>query len=205
MPFSTPIFKEQTRDYINSYFDKNWKILDIGAGCGTYGDMLTQIGFRNIDAIEIYNSYITDYNLNDKYNTVYCEDIINSNINLQKYDAFILGDVVEHMSIADSISVLNKMNHAKDIIVCVPFNAPQGEHYGNIYETHIQDNLTNQDFLNLYRNFDILCLRYDYGIYVKHNYNLKKLYTVDLTENDKQFLNSYYQHRTIINLNEKEQ
>jgi hypothetical protein len=204
MPFSTPIFKDQTRDYINNYFDKKWKILDIGAGCGTYGDMLTPMGFYNIDAIEIYKPYISDYSLKNKYKTVYCENIIDSNINLQDYDAFILGDVIEHMSSSDSISLFRKINHAKEIVVCVPFNAPQGEHYGNIYETHIQENLTNQAFLNLYRNFDILCLRYDYGIYIKHKYNLKELYTIDLTENDKEFLNNYYPHRTIINLNEKE-
>lgn len=202
MPFSTPIFKQQTKEYIQNYFNADWNILDVGAGCGTYADMLTPLGFNNIEAIEIYEPYISQYNLNSKYKKVYCDNIVSSNIDFSKYNAVLLGDVIEHMSIKDSLIVLDKIESSKEIIIGIPFNAPQGEHYGNIYETHVQDKLNNQDFLNLYRNFDILCLRYDYAIYVKNSKNLNELYTLDITDEDRQFLHKYYQHRKIINLNE---
>ena len=202
MPVSTPIFKEETKNYILKNFDKNWNIIDIGAGYGTYGDMLKPLGYKNIDGIEIHEPYISMYKLKTKYNTIYCENIIDSTIDFSKYDAAILGDVIEHMSIDDSYKVLDKLNKIKQIIICVPFNAPQGEYFGNIYETHIQDKLNNQKFLNLYRNFDIFCLRYDYGIYIKSNNKLEKLYVVDITTEDNEFLKHYYTHREIINLNE---
>lgn len=202
MPFSTSIFKQQTKEYIDNFFDKNWNILDVGAGCGTYADILVPMGFNKIDAIEIYQPYIEQYNLKNKYKNVYCDDIISSNVDFSQYDAVLLGDVIEHMSVSDSLIVLDKLGLAKQIIIGVPFNAPQGEHYGNIYETHIQDQLNNQCFLNFYRNFDILCLRYDYAIYVKYSTNLNQLYTLDITDEDRQFLQKYYKHRTIINLNE---
>lgn len=202
MPFSTPIFKQQTKEYIETFFDKSWNILDVGAGCGTYADMLVPMGFDRIDAIEIYQPYIEQYSLKTKYKNVYCDNIISSNMDLSRYDAVLLGDVIEHMSIKDSLTVLEKIESSKQIIIGIPFNAPQGEHYGNIYETHIQDKLNNQDFLNLYRSFDIFCLRYDYAIYVKNSKKLNQLYTLDITNEDHQFLQKYYQHRTIINLNE---
>jgi hypothetical protein len=202
MPFSTHIFKEQTKNYINNFFHRNWNIIDIGAGCGTYSDMLKPMGFFNVDAIEIYEPYISTYSLKNKYENVYCDNIITTNIDFLKYEAAILGDVLEHISIKDARIVLEKLDSVKEVIIGVPFNAQQGEYYGNIYETHLQDKLTNQDFLNLYREYDIFCLRYDYGIYIKNNNKLKELYTLDTTDQDNEFLKRYYEHREIINLNE---
>ena len=61
--------------------------------------------------------------------------------------------------------------------------------------------INNQKFLSLYRNFDIYCLRYDYGIYIKKKEkNLDiPIYTLDLTEQDKDFLTNY-SNRNIIDI-----
>lgn len=204
MPTSTPIFKEQTKDYILKHIPKDTNIIDIGAGIGTYADMLKPLGYNNIDAIEVFQPYIDGYGLKSKYRSVFNQNIIDSEIYLLDYNLAILGDVIEHMTYRDSLIVLNKLNHCKNIIICVPFNAPQGPEMGNQYEIHIQNDLTNEKFLHMYPDFDILCLRYDYGVYVKKNSDNanETIYTLDATEQDQLFLSQHYTSRHIINLNQ---
>lgn len=204
MPTSTPIFKEQTKQYIIDHFDTSTNIIDIGAGVGTYADMLVPLGYSNIDAIEIFETYVNGYNLKSKYRSVYLDNIITSLIYLQDYKLAILGDVVEHMLYPDSLVVLDKLKHC-ETIVAVPFQANQGPVMGNEYEIHIQNDLTNEKFLSIYEGFIPLCLRYDYGVYIKNtNTNNKSpLYIQDLHDEVIEKLSAQYSHRQIINLNKE--
>jgi|TARA_B100001094_G_scaffold331074_2_gene398248 hypothetical protein len=202
MPFSTAIFKEQTQQYITTNVNKESNILDVGAGAGIYYDMLSPLGYNNIDAVEVFDEYISKFNLQDKYNNVFNENIISLDIDISKYQLVIFGDVIEHMSYVDAINTLNNfVSSADDVIVGVPFDSQQDSQFGNKYEIHIQYDLNNQKFLSLYRNFDIYCLRYDYGIYIKKKEkNLDiPIYTLDLTEQDKDFLTNY-SNRNIIDI-----
>jgi hypothetical protein len=205
MPTSTPIFKEQTKEYILKYIDKSANIIDIGAGVGTYADMLRPLGYDNIDAVEVFNQYIENYHLKSKYRSVFNHNIINSELYLNDYSLAILGDVVEHMTYRDSLIVLDKLKLCKEIIIAVPFNAIQGPSMGNQYEIHIQNDLTNEKFLSMYEEFIPLCLRYDYGVYVKNtnDNNQENLYVVDLPDEEISKLTEQYSHRKIVNLNKE--
>tara|TARA_Y100000389_G_scaffold204994_1_gene261750 strand:- start:13279 stop:13908 length:630 start_codon:yes stop_codon:yes gene_type:complete len=203
MPVSTCIFKEQTIEYITKYINTESNIIDIGAGAGTYYNRLYPLGYKNIDAVEVFEEYILKFNLKDKYNNVFYQNVISLDIDLKKYQLAIFGDIIEHMSYVDAITTLSKFNNdCEDVIVGVPFNAEQEAEFDNQYEIHIQYDLSNEKFLSLYRDFDIYCLRYDYGIYIKNNAKNSEvpIYILDATEEDKDFLTNY-SDRPIVDMN----
>jgi predicted rRNA methylase YqxC with S4 and FtsJ domains len=182
MPSSTSFFKKETITYIVKNFPNDCKILDVGAGIGTYSDLLKPRGYKHIDAIEVFQPYIEQYDLKSKYENVYNDDITKSDIDFNKYDLVIFGDIIEHLSEEDALSVLNKIKSQTSVIVAVPFDAPQGEHFGNVHETHLQDKLTFDHFIKTYTNYIPFCVRYDYGIFLNINpVNIRqKIYTIDL-------------------------
>ena len=75
MPFSTPIFKNETVDFIKAKFHSSDTVLDVGAGSGTYADHLNTF-FTRMDAVEIFTPYIEEYHLKDKYTNVFNVDIL---------------------------------------------------------------------------------------------------------------------------------
>jgi hypothetical protein len=164
MPTSTNYFKQETKEYILKKYDKSIKILDIGAGIGTYSDMLKPEGYLNIDCVEVFENYVEQFKLKDKYQNVFIGDVTLLNIDFNSYDLIIIGDVLEHISVDSSIELINKLTSV-DFIVCVPFESPQGEHYGNKYEIHLQEDLTLFNFLERYPSTSPYCLRFDYGIF----------------------------------------
>jgi SAM-dependent methyltransferase len=170
MPFSTNYFKEETKNYIVNNFDKSIKILDIGAGVGTYANLLKPLGYNNLDCVEVFEDYVVKYQLETKYNRVIIGDITKLNIDFQQYDLIILGDVLEHI---DSISAIDLIKKIKDVptIVSIPFESEQGEHFGNVFEIHLQNDLTLEIFLERYDNFNPLCLRFDYGVFINGKTN----------------------------------
>lgn len=168
MPRSTGYFKNETVDYILKNYNKNCKILDVGAGIGTYSNLLRPLGFINIDCIEVFEQYVVDYKLSEKYNNVYVGDVTNTEIDFGKYDLIIFGDVLEHIELSSAKNILNKVSK-NDVIVAVPFESKQGEHFGNKYEIHLQEDLTFENFFERFPEFFPLCLRFDYGVFVKKN------------------------------------
>jgi tRNA1(Val) A37 N6-methylase TrmN6 len=167
MPFSTPIFKQETFDFLTNKFGPSTTILDLGAGCGTYSDLLKS-KFTNMDAVEIHQPYIDQYDLKNKYNNVYNENALN--FEFDYYDIIILGDILEHIDEREGIELIEKLyKKCNELIIGIPFNSEQGVHFDNIYEIHLQAELTNESFLEKYKGFRPLALRYDYGIYIKNN------------------------------------
>jgi hypothetical protein len=169
MPKSTNIFKPQTVSYIQDNFSTVSRILDVGAGIGTYSNFLTPLGYSSIDAIEIFEPYVTDYHLHSKYSKVFNESVTTTTVNWADYDLIIFGDVLEHLSVQDSLQTLNKIPSTANVIIAVPFNAPQGVHYNNVYETHLQDTLTLTSFLELYTGYIPFCVKNDYGVFLTDN------------------------------------
>lgn len=165
MPFSTNYFKEQTQNYINSKFNKNINILDVGAGAGTYANLLKQIGFSNIDCVEVFDNYIKDYSLSSKYKNVIVGDVTELDIDFSQYDLIIFGDVLEHIEKSKAIKLLSKIKNIP-CIICVPFKSIQGEHFGNPYEKHLQSDLTLELFCESFEEFHPFCLRFDYGVFI---------------------------------------
>ena len=65
------------------------------------------------------------------------------------------------------ISIENIQIFNNELVIAIPFNAPQGIWGGNIYETHLQPELTHESFLEKYVGFKPLEYRNDYGVYIK--------------------------------------
>jgi hypothetical protein len=171
MPFSYPMFKSQVAKHIIESFNPAMNILDVGAGSGVWSDLLYG-HFKNIDALEIHEPYINDFNLRGKYRKVLMGDIRNFVYN--SYDYLIMGDILEHLPVQDAKNLLEEIKWKyKYCMVAIPYMYPQGTEYGNVHETHHQPDLTHEIFLERYPSMKTLVKDDKYGYYV--NYNAKPL------------------------------
>lgn len=165
MAFSYGFYKEEIKNYLVSKFKGNAKVLDVGAGCGTYWNLLHRY-YATIDAVEVYKPNIEKYKLKDKYHKVYNIDI--TQFKYDKYDIIIFGDIIEHLEIKDAQNVLKyAYNNCKEMIVAVPYQLEQDEVDGNIYEIHKQDDLTDEIIKERYPYLKLLYKNDLYGYYVK--------------------------------------
>jgi 2-polyprenyl-3-methyl-5-hydroxy-6-metoxy-1,4-benzoquinol methylase/glycosyltransferase involved in cell wall biosynthesis len=166
MGTSSHYFKSRIRDYVKRKYGTGLKILDIGAGKGTYSDLLRDLCSR-IDAVEVYEPYVKEFDLKSKYDNVYVQDVVGFSPR-EDYDLVIMGDVLEHISVEDSKRVLDALyTKSKNIIISVPFMMEQGDLNGNQYEAHKQSDLTNEVFLSRYSGFENLYINPRVGVYVK--------------------------------------
>lgn len=115
-------------------------ILDVGAGSGTYLEALKKKGYSGkIDAIEIWEPYINEFNLEQKYDNLYKIDV--RDFNQFNYDVVIFGDILEHMTRQEAIDLWNKASsQAKNILLAIPIiHCEQGHLNGNPYEVHVEE------------------------------------------------------------------
>lgn len=167
MAFSYEWGKDKVREYLISKFKSNSKILDVGAGCGTYWNLLHN-DFKYIDAIEIFPKNIIDYNLKQKYHRVYCMNI--KDYYYYKYDIIIFGDILEHLTVEEARKVLEyAIPRCKELIVAVPYELEQDEVGGNIYEKHLQPDLTKKIIKERYPMLKVLISNDIYGYYIKNS------------------------------------
>ena len=165
MATSYNYFKENIKEYIKKNYKKDIKILDVGAGEGTYYNLLGEY-FSDIDAVEIFKPNIDNYRLEEKYKRVYNADI--RGFKYDFYDIIIFGDVIEHLSIEEAQEVLKyAYSRCNEMIVAVPYCYKQGEIEGNVYEIHKQDDLTQVNVLERYPYLELLYGNNEYGYYIK--------------------------------------
>jgi len=121
-------------------------ILDVGSGFGKWGMLLREYlevwqgrlardsWEKRIDAVEIFRGY-AELPWNELfYNNIYIADV-RSIDNIDEYDLVLFGDVIEHMDRGSGRTLLDK---CKRYIVITPgYDSPQGEVFGNKYETHV--------------------------------------------------------------------
>ena len=156
-------FKEDIKKYIQEHFNTDSKILDVGAGSGTYKKLLD--GYK-MDAVEVFEPNIEEYKLKELYEHVFNTDI--KDFMYDYYDLIIFGDIIEHLDVKEATEVLKyAYNRCKEMIVAVPYNYKQGIEYGNVYEIHKQDDLTHEIFLERYPFMKLLFKNEYYGYYVK--------------------------------------
>lgn len=120
-------------------------IWDVGAGQGTYYDLMKHTNAMESQwiGVEIWQPYIEEYNLRDKYFHVYNRDIREmdlSSVNKWAERLIIFGDVLEHMPEDDARRlILKAKQNFRYILVSIPIiHAPQGEVNGNPYEAHLK-------------------------------------------------------------------
>jgi hypothetical protein len=166
MPYSYGEFKNDVRDHIVDNFPKETKILDVGAGSGTYGHLLRN-HYDRIDALEIFPEYIKMFHLESVYSNVYTGNILTFDVS--EYDYIIMGDVLEHILPKYAMNLLRIFNILdKKMLIAVPYNYEQGEEFGNVYETHHQPDLTVS---KMYQRYPMLKLLYGdnkYGYYINY-------------------------------------
>ena len=157
--------KLQIVDWIQRTFETGSTCLDVGACDGKWrrlvGDHLI------MDACEIWEPNIKQYRLEEQYRNVFNCDI--TKLKYDWYDLIIFGDVIEHIEVQEAQRVLiEAAKKCRDLIIGVPFLYQQGEIYGNPYERHIQDDLTDALFRERYPGFTLLFeARTDYFYYHK--------------------------------------
>lgn len=165
MAYSYDFYKKEIREYLIDRFPKNIKILDVGAGCGTYWELLHD-NFKYIDAVEVFKPNIDNYNLKNKYHSVYNINI--TDFKYDYYDVIIFGDIIEHLDTNEAQNVLKyAYTRCKEMIVAVPYELEQGIEEGNVYEIHKQPDLTPKIMKERYPYLKLLCANELYGYYVK--------------------------------------
>ena len=176
MPYSFTYFKPEVKEWFISNVPISYRVLDVGPGIGTYSDILRSSGYK-LDAVEIFEPYIEKYNLKEKYDNVYIGDI--TLFNIDDYDFIILGDVLEHLKMDDAIKLIDSIiNSGKECLVAVPYTMEQGEHEGNIYETHHQPDLTIEVMKERYSKLECIYNNEYYGYYTYINIKFEKAYVL---------------------------
>lgn len=124
-------------------------VLDIGAGAGKYGHIARAVlqNAKKIDAVEVWEPYISKYKLECLYDTVFNSDV--RKLNKFRYDLVIMGDVLEHMSKEDAQKLWGRVkSQAKYAIFSIPVcDCPQGHVHGNPYEEHVKDDWTHEEVM----------------------------------------------------------
>lgn len=128
------------------------KILDVGAGEGTYYHLLG----KNYDwsAIEIWHD--TAIYLSKFYNKVYEGSVVDFWYP-EHYDLVIFGDVIEHLTVEDAQECIARAKKNADaILIALPYDMEQGTLYGNEAEIHLQTKMTPEIFNERYPGFELI-------------------------------------------------
>ena len=131
------------------------RILDVGAGSGTYIKALRAAGLPDavrVDAVEVWRPYIDQFNLLSLYDDVYEQDIRQWPASAYaRYDVVIFGDVLEHMSRIDAVVVWQRAADARMRVLSIPIIPyPQGALNGNPYEVHHVEDWTHERVLETF-------------------------------------------------------
>jgi hypothetical protein len=138
------------------------RILDIGAGCGTYYDLfVNEINlFKTCHwiAIEAWEPAVIESKLQEKYNSVIIEDVREINWDsLDHIDITFMGDVLEHMTKEQAIDLVDKVMTVSRIgIISIPTKHwPQGAVGGNPFEIHVKDDWTHSEVMDTFQKYII--------------------------------------------------
>lgn len=156
MPGNWGYLGPQVKQYLTENFTPTSTILDVGCGHGFYCKLLKDY-FTKFDAVEIWEPYIKEYNLNEIYDNVFNVNILD--FEFEYYDIIIMGDILEHLSREDGVNLLNKIkNKCSELIVVVPYYLPQDEVFGNKYEIHLQPDLDDKIMKEYYPMIELITL-----------------------------------------------
>lgn len=136
------------------------RILDIGAGSGTYIDLIKHEHSlcQNAEwiAVEAWQEYINKYQLTEKYSTVLHQDACTLNWEeMGEFSVAIAGDVLEHMTKDAAIQLVeNVLHHCKTLIISIPIvHMPQEEIEGNPFEVHVKDDWSHEEVMSTWEQY----------------------------------------------------
>jgi len=165
MPFSSGVFDNKITKYIKSIDGVgNMTMLDVGPGAGKYSTLLRKV-VKQIDAVEIFEQYITKYDLENKYDNITVSNILD--FEFEFYDIIIMGDILEHIVTKDAQALIERLiTKCKYLIIIVPYNYKQEACYGNEHEKHEQDDLTAEIMTSRYATLKKIFTNEEIGVYV---------------------------------------
>jgi cyclopropane fatty-acyl-phospholipid synthase-like methyltransferase len=158
MPKSSPNGKKWTKEKIKKLITEKSNLLDIGCGRGTYKDLFKDvevIANSNWVAVEVWEPYISQFNLTAKYNKILNEDARALDWKtLGNWDLVFMGDVLEHMTKEQAQELVDlALKHTKYILISIPIvYMPQGADGGNEYEIHVKPDWSDKEVLESFPN-----------------------------------------------------
>lgn len=115
--------------------EKPKSILDIGCGNGKYGVLCREYfpDLERLDAVEAWEPYLTGVH-RTVYDKIYIDNILTMKLE-REYDAYLLIDVIEHMTIQEGANLVNSLPNKKVVATPRAWN-PQTAEEGNEYQVH---------------------------------------------------------------------
>lgn len=114
-------------------------VLDIGAGAGTYSDLLRPLLPRaTFTGVEIFEPYVGRFNLRRKYDNLILGDALT--LDFEQHDLVILGDVLEHVEYDQALELWDKVRRLakRAVLLSLPIVVyEQGCVGGNEHEAHL--------------------------------------------------------------------
>jgi hypothetical protein len=165
MPHSRPNLKPELWAELERNVPWFASIVDIGAGDGSTGEKLRELGYTETTAIEAHEPYIEEFDLFNKYGTVLCENAWHRQVWL--WDVAIATDVLEHMTVGQAQWLLYNLK-AQGVItyVIVPWLTPQGAWRDIEWERHLQPDLTPQIMAQRYSSLELIADDGQKGLYI---------------------------------------
>lgn len=141
--------------YVREHVPATKRLLDAGAGWGKYRFLLPEY---EMDAIDIWQPYVTQEKLDAYYRQVYIADLYDFSFP-QRYALVVMGDTLEHIPVERAQKVVQKLvSWCDDVIIAVPFEMEQEPVHGNEFEAHQQPDLTEEIMAARYPQLELLCL-----------------------------------------------
>lgn len=139
MPFSDITLRPWIAGQIRRWCGTVTSVVDVGAGAGTGADFYKpQIPGSRWTAIEIWEPYVKEYRLWDKYSAVVVADVRDLDP-LPPADLYLFGDVLEHMEADEAVKVWDRAREvARWLVINLPvLPCEQGTVNGNPFEAHL--------------------------------------------------------------------
>lgn len=137
MPFSSAIGKQWIIDRIVARQPDS--LLDIGAGSGTYARLLRPVlPSCRLIGVEVFEPYVATYSLRSWYDHLILGDA--RTCPLPPADVVVLGDVIEHMELADAVALWTRAREIATVAVYLSLPIiewPQEAQFGNAHEAHL--------------------------------------------------------------------
>jgi hypothetical protein len=147
------------------------KVLDIGAGNGTYKKLMNKNSiFLNSYwiGVEAWTPYVQKFNLSELYNTIVNDDARTIDYSVfGEIDLVFLGDVLEHMTKKESIKLLSDLSkNVRYAIISIPIvHYPQDSIHNNPYEIHIKDDWNHKEVIDTFAGIEHYVCGKEIGCY----------------------------------------
>ena len=129
--------KHTIRAWLLDNHRKFKRVLDIGAGVGTYA-LMGRFPDQHWTALEVFEPYVDMFNLPGKYDEVIVADV--RDYTFADFNLIIAADMLEHMKKDEAKAVVAEiMKHSQEFLICIPVQHHHQEAgpEGNVFETHV--------------------------------------------------------------------